>query len=155
MFKLNKFSIGGTAAIITSMGLIAGLGHGEDGKAAIIAGLLIIAIADNIADSLSIHIYKESEGANRKEILLATYGNFLARLLVVLTFVVIVAMAPVKSVVIISSVWGLALLTFLSYSIAQAKQTNTTREVIWHLVVAILVIIGSRLLGTMISNHAF
>lgn len=48
--NINEFSIGATAAIITSMGLIAGLTQGYDARVGIITGLLIIAIADNISD---------------------------------------------------------------------------------------------------------
>jgi len=155
MINLNKYSIGGTAAIITSMGLIAGLGHSNNAKAVIISGLLIIAVADNIADSLSIHIYKESEGADKKEIKSTTYGNFIVRLLVVLTFVAIVALSSVNLAIVYASIWGLVLLTFLSYSIAQAKKTKPSIEIIWHLVVAVLVIVGSKLLGNLISSHTF
>jgi hypothetical protein len=60
MATINKFSIGATTAITTSMALIAGLTQGGNVKTGIITGLLIIAIADNISDSLGIHIYKES-----------------------------------------------------------------------------------------------
>ena len=58
--NVNKFSMGATAAIITCMGLVAGLNQGNGSKTSIITGLLIIAIADNIADSLGIHIYKQN-----------------------------------------------------------------------------------------------
>jgi VIT1/CCC1 family predicted Fe2+/Mn2+ transporter len=153
MINLNKYSLGSTAAIITSMGLIAGLSHGEGSKASTIASLMIIAVADNISDSLSLHIYKESEGADRKEIASGTYGNFLARLLVVLTFVAIVMLFSANVAVLSASAWGLTLLTLLSYSIAKTKQTNPPREIVWHLVVAVLVIIASRLLGMLIAGH--
>jgi vacuolar iron transporter family protein len=150
MANINKFSIGATAAIITSMGLIAGLTQGGNAKTGIITGLLIIAIADNIADSLGIHIYKESEGASRQDINSFTYGNFLARLFIVSTFVLIVLLFSSYIALIISSLWGLFLLTILSYSIAKIKKTNSLREVVWHLLVALLVIIGSKLLGNLI-----
>jgi hypothetical protein len=90
MLPIKEFSIGTTAAIVTSMGLISGLIQGKNAKTNIIASLLIIANADNISDSLSIHIYKESEGASKKEIKASTFGNFSVRLVVALTFVLIV-----------------------------------------------------------------
>lgn len=145
--------MGATAAIITSMGLIAGLTQSDAMRQTTIAGLLIIAIADNVADSLGIHIYKESEGAKNKEILSATFGNFFLRLVLVISFILIVIIFPSMQALIISSVWGLTLLILLSYSIAKAKKTTVSAEIIWHVVVAILVIIGSKLLGGLILGH--
>ena len=152
MININKFSIGATAAIITSMGLIAGLSQGETAKTGIITGLLIIAIADNVSDSLGIHIYKESEGSSKKEIALFTYGNFLTRLLLVFTFILIVILFSSNTALIVSSIWGLFLLTILSYPIAKRKGANLFREVAWHLFIAIMVILGSKLLGSLIMK---
>ena len=152
MININKFSIGATAAIITSMGLIAGLSQGETAKTGIITGLLIIAIADNVSDSLGIHIYKESEGSSKKEIALFTYGNFLTRLLLVFTFILIVILFSSNTALIVSSIWGLFLLTILSYPISKRKGANLFREVAWHLFIAIMVILGSKLLGSLIMK---
>ena len=154
MINVKKYSLGSTAAIITSMGLIAGLSHAGT-KAGTIASLLIIAVADNISDSLSLHIYKESEGADRKEVSSDTYGNFVARLLVVLTFVALVMFLSSNLAVICASLWGLTLLTLLSVSIARAKQTYPPTEIVWHLLVAVLVIVVSTLLGDFISARVF
>ena len=150
MLNINKFSIGATAAIITSMGLIAGLTQGVDAKTSIITGLLIIAVADNISDSFSVHVYKESEGASRKEINSSTFGNFTVRLILALTFVLIVLFFSPYTALIISSVWGLSLLAILSYLIARSRETHPLREVGWHLVVALLVVAGSKILGNLI-----
>ena len=79
MIEIKKISLGATSAIVTSMGLIAGLAHGSNAKTAIIGGLLVVGIADNISDSLGIHIYKESEGVNKQEIKSSTLGNFIVR----------------------------------------------------------------------------
>lgn len=151
--KWNKFSLGGTAGIITSLGLIAGLSHGNNGKASIITGLLIIAIADNISDSLSIHIYKESERATKREVNIATFGNFIARLVVVCTFVLIVVLLPYYLVIAVASVWGLLLLILLSYHISRIKKSNAAAEIAWHLAVALIVIASSKFIGNLIANH--
>ncbi len=150
MISINKVSIGATAAIITSMGLIAGLTQGGNARASIITGLFIIAIADNISDSFSIHVYKESEGASKQDINASTFGNFFIRLLVALTFVAIVLLLPSDVAFIVSSIWGLSLLTILSFLISRKKETHPLREVVWHLVVALLVIIGSKITGSLI-----
>jgi vacuolar iron transporter family protein len=152
MATIIKFSMGATAAIITSMGIISGLAYGRSAKSSIIAGLLIVAIADNISDSLGIHIYKESEGVSRREINSSTYGNFIVRLILVMSFAVIVLLLPSQAAFVVSSIWGLTLLSILSYSIAKTKKTNASLEIIWHLIVAIIVIIGSKFLGSLIYS---
>jgi VIT1/CCC1 family predicted Fe2+/Mn2+ transporter len=150
MININKYSIGATAAIITSMGLIAGLTQGIGEKSNIITGLLIIAIADNISDSFSIHMYKESEGASKKEINSSTIGNFITRFIIAFSFVLIIFFLPPFTAFIVSSIYGLVLLAILSYLISQHKESQPFREVAWHLVIAILVIAGSKLLGSLI-----
>jgi VIT1/CCC1 family predicted Fe2+/Mn2+ transporter len=132
------------------MGLIAGLTQGFNAETSIITGLFIVAVADNISDSFSIHIYKESEGASRKEINSSTFGNFTVRLFLALTFVLIVLMFPPYSALIISSIWGLILLAILSYLIAKQKETHPLREVAWHLVAALMVIGGSKIFGYLV-----
>lgn len=149
--KIAKFSMGATAAIITSMGLIAGLVY-KGAKSSIIASLLILAIADNISDSLGIHIYKESEGVSRREIAITTYGNFIVRLILAFTFIAMVLLLPPQTAFIVSSIWGLSLLSVLSYYIARSKQTKASSEITWHLIVAVLVIVGSKFLGNLIFS---
>ena len=145
--------MGATSAIVTSMGLIAGLAYGSNAKTSIIAGLLVIAVVDNISDSLGIHIYKESEGANKQEIKSSTLGNFIIRLIITLIFITIVLLFPPHIAFIVSSIWGMVLLTILSYLIARIKMTNPLREVVYHLAIALLVIIGCKFLGNFISYH--
>jgi VIT1/CCC1 family predicted Fe2+/Mn2+ transporter len=154
MLNINKFSMGATAAIITSMGLIAGLTQGVNAKISIITGLLIIAVADNISDSFSIHIYKESEGASDKDVSSFTIMNFTARLFLVLTFVLIVLFFTPFSALVISSIWGLILLATLSYLITKDKKTNRLPMIARHLLIALLVIAGSKLLGNLILKIA-
>jgi VIT1/CCC1 family predicted Fe2+/Mn2+ transporter len=153
MIPVRKYSLGSTAAITTSMGLIAGLSHGAGARASIIASLLIVAVADNITDTLSLHMYKESECVEKCEVVSDTYSNFVARLLVAMTFVALVIFLSPHLAVICATVWGLALLTLVSYSIARANKTKPGTDIVWHLLVAALVIVVSTLLGDFISGH--
>ncbi|HZR26694.1 MAG TPA: hypothetical protein VFA59_24080 [Vicinamibacterales bacterium] len=43
---------------------------------------MIVAVADNITDSLSVHVYQESENIEERAALRATLTNFAARLLI-------------------------------------------------------------------------
>ena len=60
-FDLRGVSFGSPAAIVTSMALIVGLDAATATKAQVVGALLIIGIADNLTDSLSVHIYQEAE----------------------------------------------------------------------------------------------
>jgi len=145
------YSYGSTAAIVTSVGLIIGFGAAAVSKAAVVSGLLIIAFADNISDSLSIHVYQESENLEGRAAFRATLTNFVARLLVALSFVGIVLVLPMASVVAI--VWGIALLAGLTYVLARHRHVHPSKEIIKHLVVAFVVIVVSRMLGGWIAAH--
>ncbi len=135
-----------TSATVTDLALIVGLNQTANAKTSIIAAILIIALADNISDSLGIHIFQESERKEQKEIWLSTSTNFITRILVSLTFMLLVIFLPMNLAVISSIVWGLLLLTFLSYTVAKDEGANPSLEVIKHLGIAILVILGSELI---------
>lgn len=64
--RKNKFLFGSAAAIITNLGIIAGLFSSHNARGNIIGSILVIAIADNISDTLGIHIYQEAEGLESK-----------------------------------------------------------------------------------------
>ena len=59
--RLPLVSFGATTAIVTSVGPVVGFGSADVRKSAIISGLLIVGLADNLTDTLSIHIFQESE----------------------------------------------------------------------------------------------
>jgi len=61
MANLGKYSFGATSAVTTSLAIIAGLGGTINPKISIASTLLVLAIADNISDSLGIHVFQESQ----------------------------------------------------------------------------------------------
>ncbi len=151
--KLTNFSFGSTSAIITNMSLIIGLGSTDMPKSTIISGLLVIGIADNISDSLGIHIYKESESGDARGFFLSTVTNFIARLCVSLVFVAIVLLLPIPTAQLISIIWGLSLLIILSYFISKGTKKRPLLEILKHIVIAIIVIVASKYVGDFIHNH--
>jgi VIT1/CCC1 family predicted Fe2+/Mn2+ transporter len=150
---LNRYSYGSSAAIVTSVGLIAGFGATSMPKSAVVSGLLIIALADNISDSLSIHIYQESENLEERAAFRATITNFVARLLVALSFVGIVVASPERSVSVVAAGWGMFLLGALTYVLSRSRRVRVWREITRHTVVAVLVVLVSRMLGAWIAAH--
>ena len=151
--NLKNYIFGSSAAIITNTSLIVGLGSAGAGKGPIIGGLLTIALADNISDSLGIHMYKETEGTGKKLSLLSTVLNFLARLLISCTFIAIVLIAPLSDTYVIAIVWGLLLLIFISYLITRKNKENSILEISKHVLVAVFMIALSRYVGYLITEY--
>jgi vacuolar iron transporter family protein len=143
----TKYSFGATSAIITNMALIAGLYTSAEAKISIIGGLLVIALADNVSDTLGIHIYQESEGMRTRDVWRGTINNFLARLFISFGFIFIMIIFPLKAAVIISIIYGLATLIVFSYIIAKIKKLRIFFSIAEHLVIAIAVIAISNYLG--------
>jgi len=150
---LRNYIFGSSAAILTDVSLIVGLGSARAGKGPILAGLLTIAVADNISDSLGIHLYKESEGYGQRLSLLSTTLNFLSRLLISCTFIAIVLALPLAHALYIGLIWGLLLIVFISYLISRSNKDNPVKEMAIHVLIAVVVIALSRYLGHEIAVY--
>ena len=151
MFKTRKISYGGTAAIVTSTALIIGLIAANATKPVIISALLIAALADNLTDALSIHIYQESEQLDKKEALTGTITNFFTRLLFGVSFVLLVALVPLPHVAKAAFIWGILLLAVLTYLVAGERKVKPLPEILKHLAVAFAVVTVSRMIGHWIA----
>jgi vacuolar iron transporter family protein len=149
----SKFSFGSSSAIITNIALILGLDTAANAKTAIIGSLLVIALADNISDTLGIHMYQESEGLGRKQVLLLSFSNFLSRFITSLGFILIVFLLPISLAVWISAIYGLLVLSGVSYLIARDRRLKPIHTIFEHLVVATIVIILSKFAGSFIISH--
>ncbi len=143
-------SFGGTAAIVTSMSLILGLDAAASSRQSITSVLLIVAVADYLSDSLSVHVYQEAEQLESREAFRSTLANFVTRLLVALSFVVLVITLPRDVLVAVTLAWGFLLLALLTFGIARARGARVGKEIAKHVVIAAIVIVTSRWLGTWI-----
>lgn len=151
MLDLRKISFGGTAAVVTSMGLIVGSAATSAPEATLVGSLLIVALADNLTDALGVHIYQEAERMPQREALRTTAANFVARLCTALTFVLIVLAAPSLAVP-LSLGWGVVLLGGLSYLIARRRGVSPVSEIAKHLGTAAVVIAASKLIGAWVDS---
>ncbi len=143
----TRFSFGATSAIITNLGIITGLDTLAHPKLSIIGALLVIALADNLSDTFGIHIYQESEHLSKKEVWLSTLTNFFARLFVSLTFIALIILLPIKLAAVCSVVWGLLILTVMSYTIARQRKMSPYSAILAHTTVAVLVVAASHFIG--------
>ncbi len=147
VLKTRKISYGGTAAIVTSMALINGLVAADGTRPVIVSALLIAALADNLTDALSIHIYQESEQLNHKEAFIGTVTNFITRLLFGISFIILAGLTPLPYVAKAAIIWGMLLLAFLTFLVARERNVKPLPEVLKHLLVAAVVITVSMMIG--------
>jgi len=148
---LRRYAFGATAAVLTSMALIVGLGAGTSDKTAIIAGLLIIGVADNLSDTLGIHIFEESDAAETHALGISVQ-NYVTRLVIVLSFTAIVALLPLPAARGTSLVWGGLLLSILTYLIARTRAARPLPQILLHLSVAAVVVAMSQVIGVLIRR---
>ncbi len=142
-----------TSGIITTLGLIVGLNSGTHSKAVVIGGIIIIAVSDAMSDALGIHVSEEAENAHsRKEIWQATGFTFLAKFFFALTFVIPVIFLALNQAIIACIVWGLLLLITANFIIAKANKEKPLMVIAEHLIIAILVIIASYFVGSIIKQ---
>ena len=118
----------------------------------IVGALLILAVADNISDSLGIHVYRESQSQTSKNSNVYSISNFLTRLAVTLTFALLVLLLPLQYAVISSVILGFLLLSVLSYQIAVHQKANPYTAIIHHVGVTLAVLAISHTLGKVIAG---
>jgi|GEM_PF-1243071 VIT1/CCC1 family predicted Fe2+/Mn2+ transporter len=147
MINLRRVSFGTPAAIVTSMALIVGLDAATANKATVAGSLLIAGLADNLTDSLSIHIYQESEKLAEREALITTAANFISRIAVSLSFVLLFLLLQVPIAIFACVIWGFILLSSLSFILAKVRNVNRVAEILKHASVAMIVILVSEVIG--------
>lgn len=146
-------SFGLTSAVITTLGLMVGLHSGTGSKLVVLGGIFTIAIADAFSDALGIHVAKESENRHTTtHIWGATIATFMAKFFFSLTFAVPVLLLPLFTALIVSLLWGLFLLTALSYVIAKDQGERPWKIVGEHVLIAIVVIAITHWVGEWVAT---
>ncbi len=147
------FSFGLTSGIITTVGLMVGLYSGTRSKFVVIGGILTIAIADAFSDALGIHISEESENSHTtKEIWQATMATFFSKFLFSVTFIIPVLLFSLPVAILVSLLWGVAVLCFMSYLMAKSQETSPLKVIGEHLLIATIVVVLTYYVGGWISS---
>jgi len=150
------FSFGLTSGIITTLGLIIGLYSGTESKMVVITGILVIAIADSLSDAFGIHISEESDRKNsEKKIWESTFSTCCSKFIFAMSFIVFILLFELNIAVIFSIIWGLSLISILSFHIAKRNKNSPRKAIIEHLLIAIFVIIATYLIGKAINGLAY
>ncbi|VVC03585.1 Uncharacterised protein [Candidatus Burarchaeum australiense] len=148
MQDLSRFSFGATSAVTSSLALMIGLNQLDVSRMGLIGALLVIGLADNLADALGIHVYSESKSKAHTKLNTAT--NYLTRLGITLLLVVFVIFLPLTYAILASIIVGMLVIAVLSFFIAKEHGLNAPRAVVEHLAVAALVLVVSQLVGSAI-----
>lgn len=142
-----------TSSIITTLGLIVGLYASTASKLMIVGGILIIAIADSLADAMGMHISEESEKQNTtKQVWESTISTFISKFIFAMTFIIPLFIFPSSMAIVFSIFWGLILIALFSLHIANLRNINPTKVILEHITIAIVVIIATHFIGKLIST---
>ena len=147
------FSFGLTSGIITTLGLMVGLQAGTHSRLAVIGGVLTIAIADAFSDALGIHVAEEAEIKHTPaEIWASTLFTFVSKFIVAMSFIVPVLLAPLEQAVLISVIYGLALLALFSYFLARLEKSAPWHVILEHVFIAAVVIFLAHYVGDWVRS---
>lgn len=152
MVQLTRYSFGATSAIVTSLAFIVSFSGSAQPQVAIIGSLLVMAVADNITDSLGIHVFQESDMKGSGVVNSSTFSNFATRLVLVFSFIAIVYVLPIGVAVPAAVTWGISILAALSYLIAKEQGTSPATAILQHVATAALVVASSLILRGWITT---
>lgn len=147
-------NFGLTSGVITTLGLIVGLHSGTNSMQVVIGGILTIAIADSMSDALGIHISKEGDaGVSKQDVWIATIVTFLTKMAMSLTFIIPMIFLDLSQAITVSVVWGLFVITALSYLIAKKGNEKPMGVVSEHLAITVAVILATHFVGDWVAAN--
>lgn len=147
------FGFGLTSGIITTLGLLIGLYSSTYSKLAVIGGIIIIAIADALSDSLGMHISEESYNTSHKKVLESTYSTFVTKFITALTFIIPILFLSLGKAVVVSILWGLVLIILFNIYLVKLKRRKSYKIIFEHLSIAIIVIIVAYFVGRLVNLY--
>lgn len=146
-------SFGTTSGVITTLGLLVGLHAGTHSKTAVLGGILTIAVADALSDAMGIHLAEEAKHTQpARAVWEATAATFVAKFVIAGTFAVPVLTRPLDQAVVISVMWGLFLLTVLSFFVARTQAIAPWRVIGEHVFIALCVVAITHAVGDWVKG---
>ena len=144
---------GATSGVITTIGLITGLHAGTRSLAAVLGGIFVIAVADAMSDALGIHLAEEADPETTPQhVWSATLATFMTKFVFSLSFAVPLLLLPLQQAVLFSVLWGMLVITILSYFLGRSQEESTLGVILEHLGIAIAVVVLSHLIGVWVAN---
>ena len=146
---------GATSGVITTVGLMVGLQAGTQSFTAVLGGVVVIAVSDSMSDALGIHLAQEADPeSTRAHIWAATLWAFVSKFLVAISFALPLILLPLDQAVLVGVVWGLMIVTFMSYFLARMQQAPAWGVVGEHVSIALVVIALSHYVGVLVRTMA-
>ena len=143
---------GATSGVITTVGLLTGLHAGTKSLAAVLGGILVIAVADALSDALGIHLAEEANpDTTTGHVWSATVSTFVTKFVFAASFAVPLLLLPLQTAVIVSIAWGMLVIAVLSYFLARSQGERVLPVVLEHLGIAIVVVVLSQLIGAWVG----
>lgn len=146
-------SFGLTSAVLTTIGVIVGLYKGMHSLSVVMGGVLTVSVADALSDAMSMHVHEEAECEHSgREIWESTLATFVSKLLIGISFLIPLKVFAAVHAISICIVWGIVLLSALSFIIAKGSSTSPLRVISEHLVMAVAVIAITYMVGAWIES---
>jgi hypothetical protein len=147
------FSFGLTSGVITTLGLMIGLNSSTNSKLVVIGGILTIAIADALSDSMGIHLAAESQNRHSaKEIWEATVSTFSYKFIFSSLFILPVLFFELSTAIPICILIGLYLIFASSLVIAREQKAVAWKVIGEHIFLTVFVIIIAHFVGLFIGQ---
>lgn len=154
---ITGISFGLTSGVITALGMMVGLYAATSSKLAVVAGIIVMAIADGLADAAGLHMAEEIEVEKgivkhtHKEVCLTTLFTFLSVAGSILTFAIPLLIFPLKTAVFVAIGWGMLLLILVNFYTAKIKKESPIKLISEHVLLALFVIAISCWVGNLIA----
>jgi VIT1/CCC1 family predicted Fe2+/Mn2+ transporter len=106
-----------------------------------------------MSDALGIHLAEEADpNSTTEHIWAATVSTFLNKFVFALSFAIPLLLLPLDLAVMASVVWGMLVITVLSYFIARVQGTSPIAIIVEHLAIALLVVVLSHFIGVWVGK---
>ena len=144
------------SGVITTLGMMVGLSASTHSRLAVIGGIIAIAISDAFSDAVGIHISEEAEHRHsEREIWEATISTLVSKFGIALTFVIPILAFELRTAILASVGWGLALVVVYSYYLAVRQGVRPSKVLLEHVTIVILVIIITHYVGKWIGKFCY
>ncbi len=149
---MSDYNFGLTSGVITTLGLLVGLNSSTNSKLVVIGGIMIIAIADALSDSLGMHTAAESQNRlTNSDIWEVTYSTFLYKFIFSAIFILPIIFFELYKAVLMCVLLGLFLIFVNSLILARIQKISPSKVIAEHIGLTIIVIILTHFIGLGIS----
>ena len=144
------------SGVITTLGMMVGLSASTHSRLAVIGGIIAIAISDAFSDAVGIHISEEAEHRHsEREIWEATVSTLVSKFSIALTFVIPVLAFGLQTAIVVSVVWGLAMVAIFSYYLAVRQGVRPSKVLSEHVTIVVLVIVVTHYVGKWVGKFCY